>query len=305
MTLPEQLSRNLRDVWGAEGDAWLGRFPKLLAACADRWQLRNLRSFPELSYNFAASAEGPDGTPYALKMGVPGHEIRREIDALRLYDGQGVARLVDADPDMAALLLELLEPGIMLADLPDDEEATRIAGGVMKELWRPVPQDHAFLHVREWFAELPNLRARYGGGTGPFPAALVDTAERLYAELAASSAETVLLHGDLHHYNILASRRAPWLAIDPKGVVGDPAFDVGPLLENPMPHIRHYPDLRGVLARRVEILGEVLQMDRGRILGWALAFSVLSGWWNLESHGAGWEPQIAVAGHLSDILRTT
>ena len=97
------------------------------------------------------------------------------------------------------------------------KEATRILASVMKHLWKPLPEKHDFITIAEW----SNAISQYHGTSGPLPSYLVDKAERLFAELIASSAEPVLVHGDLHHENVLSSARAGWLAIDPKGVAAE------------------------------------------------------------------------------------
>ena len=179
----------------------------------------------------------------------------------------------------------------------DDAAATRIAAGVMRALWRPVPEGAPFLPVAEWFSRaFVRHRAEYGGA-GPFPPALFARAQALAWELLASPVETVLLHGDLHHYNILSNsqhpERAPWMAIDPKGVTGDPGFDVGQFLLN--------PDLDGaevrpaVVRRRLDIFAETLEYDRDRLAAWAVVEPVLSACWSAEDGGDGWQGAIAVA----------
>lgn len=229
-----------------------------------------------------------------------------EIEALLIYDGRGSARLLNVDQELGALLLERLDPGTPLADLADDEEATRIAAGVMRQLWRPVPAGHPFPTVGRWAKGMARLRQHYGGGTGPLPSALVDRAERLFAELLDTMEKPVLLHGDLHHWNILSARRRPWLAIDPKGVVGEPAYEAGALLRNMAPHLLSQPqDARRALrliTRRAEILAEELGFDRARILGWGLAQAVLSAWWNIEDHGRDWEWGIHCAALLDQAM---
>ena len=149
----------------------------------------------------------------------------RQIAALRWLDGRGIARLPDADPDEGVLLLERLEPGTPLSQLDDDEEATGIADRLMRALWRSPPAEHGFATLAGWAAGLAKLRARFDGGCGPFPTALVDKAERLFEQPIGSTTEQMLIHGDLHHGDILRSEREPWLALDPKGVVGEPVWD--------------------------------------------------------------------------------
>jgi streptomycin 6-kinase len=231
-----------------------------------------------------------------LKLGVPNRELRSEIAALSLYDGHGSARLLEAEADQGALLIERLRPGIRLAEVADDELATAMAAQVMRQLWRALPADHGFPTIASWAAGLERLRARFEGGTGPLPTDLVGQAEGLFRDLLASAAPPVLLHGDLHHDNILSAQRAPWLALDPKGLAGELAYEVGALMRNPR------PQPAAVLARRADILAEILEIDRGRLLAWSLAQAVLSAWWSVEDHGRGWEGAIEVAETLRRLL---
>ena len=91
----------------------------------------------------------------------------------------------------------------------------------------------------------------------------------------------MLLHGDLHHENVLLAGNT-WKAIDAKGLVGDPGYETGVLFYNPMPKVFQVPDLRKLLTRRLAQLAEELEMDRARIRGWGLAQCVLSAWWHVE-----------------------
>ena len=218
-----------------------------------------------------------------------------EILALQLCSGNGMARVLEADAQQGVLLLERLVPGTTLASLEDDAQATLIAAQVMRQVWQPLPADHPFPSVSKWAKGLERLRQTYDGGTGPLPLTLVDLAEHLFDELLASAAEPVLLHGDLHHFNILAAQRQPWLAIDPQGVAGEPAYEVGALLRNPFPQLPPPAELARIQARRVEQLAEVLGFEPERIFGWGIAQAVLSAWWSIEDHGQGWEQAIAYA----------
>lgn len=278
LNLPDSFVRTVSSTF-AEGEAWLARLPALIAAAEARWGLTAQPHFPGLSYNYVAPATLPNGAEIVLKIGVPRHELTTEIEALKLYNGRAMCHLLDADAEMGVLLLERLQPGHMLITISDDETATRIAADVMRRLWRPLPEQHVFPSVADWIADLAALRIEFGGGTGPFPARLVDMAESLFAELVASSAPPVLLHGDLHHYNILASERNPWLAIDPKGVAGEPAYEVGALIRNPL-NLHEWPDREAVTIRRLDILAEELAMDRQRLLAWSFAQEILSQWWD-------------------------
>ena len=301
MILPHQFRHTIIDSFGDEGSAWLQRLPDLIAYCERRWSLVAGLHFNNLSYNYVAPAMLGDGTEIVLKLGVPRTEQLTEAAALRHYNGQGSVRLLDAEPGNGILLLERLKPGSMLATLwPDqDEEATRIAARIMRQLWQPVPPDHTFVTVQDWFKGFGRLRQEFDGGSGPFPAPLIDMAKRLYGELQASMGTPLLLHGDLHHFNILAAKSRLWLATDPKGIVGEAAYDTGALLRNPMPEVFDHPKLSRLLERRVAILAEMLDLTRKRISSWGMAQTVLSAWWFYEDHGSGWEPSLALAEKLA------
>jgi streptomycin 6-kinase len=300
--IPEALASTMREMYGAKGEVWLRDLPTLLGEFERRWSLTILPSFPNLSYNYVAPAVRADGTPAVFKVGMPDGEAQEQIAALRLYDGRGIARLLESDAERGALLLERLSPGVSLVRLApeNDEAATAIAAEVMGRLWRPAPPDHPFPTTAHWSGGLERLRAEFGGGTGPFDARLIERAERLFAELEASAGPPMLLHGDLHHDNILSAEREPWMAIDPKGLAGEPAYEVGALLRNQLP--RDQAEIRRLTGRRVDQLSEALGLDRERILGWSLAQAVLSGWWSYEDHGHGWEEVMTLAAAIDELM---
>lgn len=298
--IPDGLARNNTELYGQAGVDWLTRLPALLADCSERWSLTIGPPFPMSAYSYAAPATRNDGTAIVIKARFPNHESRNEVEALRWYEGRGAVQLLDSDLDLGILLLERLEPGTMLSTIESDEQATSIAASVMKQLWRPAPLDHSFPTVAGWSQGLSKLREQFGGTSGPLPERLVSQAEGLFKELLSSPpSESVVLHGDLHHFNILSATRQPWLAIDPQGVVGDPGYEVGALLRNPIPDIAFWPNLSQILARRVDQLAEKLGFDKERILAWGIAHCVLSAWWDIEGHSNGWEAAIAVGETLS------
>jgi streptomycin 6-kinase len=113
--------------------------------------------------------------------------------------------------------------------------------------------------------------------------------------------ETFLLHGDLHHWNILSTDRELWLAIDPKGVLGEPAYEVGAWLRNPFPQILTFDQPRKVIARRLDQFADQLTLARDRMLGWGIAQAVLASWWSFEDEGDDWDSWLAYAGIISAV----
>jgi streptomycin 6-kinase len=294
-SVPETLVRSTIELRGEAGGEWLKGIPALVAQLERRWSLETGPPFPGIWINWVAPATSADGAPVVLKLSFPeDKEFKTEAEALKLFNGRGIAKLLRLDLEAGAMLLERCEPGTPLTAVEDDEEATSIAAGVMGELWRPAPPEHPFPSVADWAKGLDRLRQRYGGGTGPMPKALVEQAEALFAELIPSQAETFLLHGDLHHDNILSAERRFWLAIDPKGVVGEPAYDTAALLHNPV-DLLHKPEPGRLLWQRIDLLSERLALDRTRVHGWGLAQAVLAAYWGLEDSGHVWEEALAFA----------
>jgi streptomycin 6-kinase len=302
-TIPENFSRQMIEMYDDAGVAWLEQLPDLIDDCARRWSLRVLAPYT-LSFNYVAPAIRADGAPVVFKAGMH-QDTKTEIDALRHFAGHGMVRMLEADRERGAFVLERLAPGVSLVSMEDDERATAIAAEVMLELWRgpagTPPARPTIPNKAVLIAGMRRMREHFGGSTGPLPRALVEQAEALFADLLASQAAPVLLHGDLHHDNILSAERAPWLAIDPKGVIGEPAYEVGAWLRNWLPDLLERPDPARTMARRVDQLAEALGVDRARIRGWGLAQAVLSVWWCIEDGGSDWEPTIACAELLAQI----
>jgi streptomycin 6-kinase len=287
MILPPTFVQNVVNAFGESGQRYLDELPDLIFEAAHRWNLTVSEPFL-LSYNYVCEATKTDGTPAVLKIGVPNRELFSEISALKAYAGNGACRLLESAGDEGMLLLERLQPGIMLSTLEDDDGATEIAAQVMRAIHRPMPEGNEYISLRGWFDELKNLRLRFRGGTGPFPEKTVDIVDEMVQNLFAENRPHVLLHGDFHHFNILSSDRG-WLAIDPKGVDGPAEFEVGPLLLNPWGEI---PDEKVAIRRtqrRIAILSEQLGFDRKRLLKWATCFSLLSAWWDTKDDGSGGE----------------
>lgn len=259
--------------------AWLQGLPQRIQHFAARWSLTLEPPFPGIAWNYVAPALRADGTAAVFKLSRHVDETRNEIAALRLWDGDGAARLLGADAEAGAQLIERLEPGTMLAEVTehDDDAATRIAAGLLRRLWtRPVPPDHGLRPLASWCAAYDRNRTALSAGAGGFPAALFQRADALRHELLTTTTNPVVLHGDMHHFNVLRAHREPWLAIDPKGLLGDPCFDLCQFLRNPLP----MPVANS--RRRLDIFCDELGLDRQRARAWCLVHAVLDASWDFE-----------------------
>jgi streptomycin 6-kinase len=287
LAIPPVLARNVVLAWGADGQRWLDNLPTLIADLARDWDLELGQPY-DLSFNWVVPARCSDGAEAVLKLGPPepGH-LAAEATALARYGGHGAVRLLAHDHERGALLLERAVPGTMArATVPErDLVATAAIITVMRRLHSALPPAAGLPDLverdRPSFAD--HLR-RYPGDT-PFPRRLVVRATGLLEELSASATDRVLLHGDLHHDNVLRAHREPWLVIDPHGVVGDPGAEVGAMLYNPDPE-RRDPALTALVPARVEQLADGLGMSEDRVVAWGFVQAVLSEVWTAEEEGA-------------------
>jgi streptomycin 6-kinase len=324
--IPTALIQRVERVHGAAGRQWLAKLPDLLSACCTRWSLELDQPFENLSYNLVlpgrispgrisrALFDGVTGsTQIVLKLGVPCRELVTESAALALFQGVGAVRLLDYDSVGGALLMERVTPGTSLHNLQRnnedkkdninkcDAEATRIAAALMRRLWREPPANHPFPSLEIWFEAFKRLRTRFAGGTGPFPGKLIAAAEKVFADLSASSDRSVILHGDLHHENILYSQKGEWLAIDPKGICGDPGYEIGSFMLNQLPAGEPAATIEltmEILSRRLSIFSEELGIGIDRLARWAFCHAMLSALWDFEE-SAEWDRTIRLAQMLA------
>ena len=254
---------------GDEGRAWLERLPTLVADCVDQWQLQLGATLPA-SFSFIAEAEREDGDSAVLKITFPEPEGQHEADGLRRWNGDGIVLLYDADIDRNALLLERLEPGTPLREHADEREALAIACRLLQRLWRPVEPTAPYERLSELAPHWAESALRiFATVQPPFPPRLAQQAAALLHELSASQLEEVLVHRDFHRGNILAARREPWLAIDPKPTIAEREFDAAWLLGSQA----------GDKGWLLDELSARLDLDRDRLQAWGIARYVLGGLW--------------------------
>lgn len=264
MTLPIPARLAATCSGSPESMAWLARLPETLRALQDMWSLALGEPFDgrEVSCAWVAPAARGDGTRAILKVGMPHMEGQHEIQALRFWDGDPTVRLLAADEARNAMLLERCEPGTPLRQLPEPEQDVVIAG-LLRRLWRAPAAPHPFRPLAEmtayWAGETIADAARWPD------AGLVQAGLDLLAELPRTSPGDVLLATDLHAGNVLRARREPWLAIDPKPFVGDPAYDATQHLFNCVERVRADP--RATVRR----FADLLEVDHERVRLWMFA----------------------------------
>ncbi|KZE37527.1 hypothetical protein AV656_13290 [Bhargavaea cecembensis] len=231
---------------------------------------------PNLSYNYVLFVACADGTEAVLKVSVPSEKSRSEILAVSAYGGDGCAQLLRTVPDDGVQLIERLSPGVMLPNIKDEREATEQFCKVWTRIRRPIP-GAGIRTVREMGeTAIANYRAMHPAG-GPVPERHVMLARDCFRWLAEHGT-TELLHGDLHHQNILLDEERGWMAIDPHGYAGDPACDLAPYLYNEL----EGKPLEETLALRTSVMLAQLPVGRERLFRACIAMTVMSACWNAE-----------------------
>lgn len=270
--------RRLRDRWQGSpaGRAWLERLPAILDEMVGRWSLVVEPPFEgdDVTASWVAPARRADGSAAVLKVGLPHMEADHEIDGLRFWNGEPTVRLLESAAGMNAMLLERCEPGYTLRTLPEEEQDVVVAG-LLRRLWRVPDPPHPFrplsVMIEHWTAETRADQDRWTD------AGLVRDGLRTFESLLGTApAQEVMLATDLHAGNVLAAQRAPWLVIDPKPFVGDPAYDATQHLLNCPARVQRDP------MGTIERFADLLAVDADRVRRWLFARAAA------ETHDA-WE----------------
>jgi len=247
-----------------ERAAWLDHLPDVMRNLAHKWSLTLDAPFDgeEVSCSYVAAVVRADGTRAVMKIGMPHMEGGHEIHGLRFWDGDPTVRLLMADDDLGAMLLESCEPGTVLRTLPECDQDVVISG-LLRRLWRAPSAQHPFRplsDLTEYWSDQTLAHIEQWPDTG-----LVREGLRLFEALPRTAPIEVLLATDLHAGNVLRSEREPWLVIDPKPFVGDPAYDATQHLFNCRARLRSDPD--ETIRRVTDLLG----VDRERVRLWTFA----------------------------------
>lgn len=286
IVVPDLLKLRLTNSHGERraGD-WLERLPSVLDDWCTIWDLTILTEMPPLSYNLVLFADSPRTGPVVLKLNMPTPEVRSELEALAQARGEGMVTLIDADPAASLIMLERIVPGTALLDTPmPDLESTTIGAAVMKRFWRS-PERHEHLHdLRSWFRALFAYPTHVSAGVSPIPKDIAELAISIANQLLDDPRDEMLLHGDIHHQNVLRGNDGRWVTIDPKGLIGERGYDTATWMLNPW-GIGALPGVEEVMSARLDLFSRELGIERQRLTEWALVHSVLSMCWTLEDDG--------------------
>lgn len=262
ISIPSRLAATCRT--SVERAAWLDRLPNTLRNLEIQWSLVLGPPFDteDVSCAWVAPARLINGSSAVLKVGMPHMEAEHELEGLRFWNGDPTVRVLLADDPTGAMLLERCEPGTPLRALPESGQDVVITG-LLRRLWRAPSASHPF---RPLWALMKHWSEETLADVEQWPdAGLVREGLHLFKELPHTAAREVLLATDLHAGNVLRSAREPWLVIDPKPFVGDPAYDATQHLFNCDERLRADPN--GIIRR----VADLLEVDHERVRLWTFA----------------------------------
>ncbi|WP_327317134.1 aminoglycoside phosphotransferase family protein [Streptomyces sp. NBC_01235] len=286
--VPETFVRATVDREGEAGADWIARLPSLLGELTDHWGCVPDGDVVHGGVGIVVPVVWGGATPAVLKVSFPHPGNVHEPDAFAAWGGQGAVRLYERDDSRFAMLLERVRAS-SLAEVEDTDEVAVVAGRISRRLAVPAPP-----------GGLPRLRDMADGWErqllcdqkefdDALSARAVDAALGTVRELGHAQPD-LLVHGDLHARNVLRAEREPWLAVDPKGWVGDPAYDGGTLLKALGLRMLDVglddePErLRSAAHRILGLFSEAAGLDRERVGRWAQFHLVQAAFWG-RRHG--------------------
>jgi streptomycin 6-kinase len=286
--LPRKFVENVVGVCGTRGRDWINMLPVLVAQYEKRWSFRAGPHFPNLSYNYVAPARRDNGTDIVLKICLPADdgEAQGERAYLKAMAGRAVAEILEEDADRDAFLMRRADPGddLKRSFARDPRAAVEAAIGVLKVLYQPAVD--GFVSLDDWTTKLHDTSACV------FPVEYTEKAWKIFKKF--SKVGPSLLHGDFHHENILSSGGG-FIAIDPKGIIGDTKYDIGVFLNNHYGWLRDRPDAKAETHFAAKRFSDAFDCPLREIHEWAFAQKVLAAFWTCTEGSDGWRRQLTSA----------
>jgi streptomycin 6-kinase len=277
----ERFEAAVRVRVGTDADEWLAAVPDLISSVTGRWDLHVTAVANRIDAFGLSIPARRDSDRVTLRIAYPDAFLADETAALRAWDGAGAVRVLEED-DRGAQLRSSPSPGTALSLERNEMRALRMVADALRQLWIAPPNGMQTLaaEVRTWGSSMPE---RFESVHEPFDEQLMRDAEVMFRSFGPSQMDAVLLHGDVRLDTfLLDGERA--VAIDPKPLAGEPAFDVAALLrDGPGDLVRDPAAGRQRLQGRLEQLTDLLDVRASRVRGWAFAVAIDTGLYAYET----------------------
>lgn len=272
----KKLQKIVISTWGQKGKIWHGKLPEIIEELTKYWELSNIRPVENMSYNFVAKATQTK-TPVVLKISCDNKLISNEYNALKHFNGHNSVRVLDINEALSAMLLEQAIPGNSLKQM-DKEETINVFSRVATSISSlPSPDNTHYTHMSEWCEAIDRIKGNR------IDIDLVEKAKTLKSTLLNSAKNEYLCHGDLHLENII-QHGEEWLAIDPKGVIGEMAFEAAAFDILTKEEIKNENSISSILLERTRRLSKSLEIEYKRLLEWFFLRSMISAQWFIEDN---------------------
>jgi Streptomycin 6-kinase len=279
-SIPEELVAHTIAMCGAAGSEWLDHLPATIQEIEKSWSISVGDPFPSIEFNYVAAATDAGGHAFVIKISPPfeNSECFSEAKFLRAANGRKTVRLLAQDRDHRAILIERAIPGSNLTELYTGNELKAISPAidVLRAITIDPPEDTSeTIDLDDWFDGM----RRHTETT--FPASYAVRALEIYAALS-KGVKRFYLHGDFHPGNIVSARREPFLAIDPKGMIGPIGYDIAVFLNNFHWWQEERFDIQERLDFAVRTFSDAVDLSPADLRRWSFAQMVLSAWWTFD-----------------------
>ncbi|MDP4087774.1 MAG: aminoglycoside phosphotransferase family protein [Bacillota bacterium] len=280
LPIPENFRDTILRCFKADGEAWLKKLPDLLETLIRRWELTDCRVEKNLSIHYICYAHSQRYGDVVLKTGVPHLELYSGMDALIYYNGRYSCRVYEADREHGAMLMERVSPGTRLRDEADFQKRIKVGTELAEKLPLVIHEPHNFPLFQAQMEKAFNRARREGCAPDAF-ISMLSLAEKLYEEIKSLDRQKVLLHGDMHHENILKDAAGNWKVIDPQGRIGEHCLEAGRFLLNEWGWFDGIGDLK-LTTKCLDAFADALGESRRTIASACFLDYALSSCWSLE-----------------------
>ncbi len=274
------LKKNVTNVWGQQGKIWLEQLPAIIESLAKHWSLSKITPVKNMSYNYVALANQNLKDPVVLKISCDTQLVTDEYNALKHFNGNGAIKVIDFNKPFNALLLQQAIPGDLLKNhhTKNTAETISIYAGVVSSLTKLNQPNTSPTHVSKWCKAIDRITDQR------VDKRFIKKAKELRDFLLPSIQKEYLCHGDLHLENII-NHESQWLCIDPKGIVGEVAFEAAAFDLIDKREWTEPETIESKIIQRINLLAETLEINQNRLLAWIFLRVIISAQWFIEDNG--------------------